>query len=643
MSKSSSITGKILYGVFFVLILPLLLVLWAIETESFIHINAIHSVPLGVIVSAIGYIMIGVAMATIIRKGKGLPMNAYPPKLYVHTGIYRFIPHPIYTGFAFCCFGAAILGESRSGFWFVAPIATLGCAALVMGFERQDLIQRFGSHIQKTFISLPRDSNSVPMLHERISVFALVLLPWVLVYEAFVFIGVPYDAIIAYFPFEYQLPVLPWTEIFYGSTYLLVILVPAIVRKAKILREFSQAGLIATLLMVLLFIAIPLISPPRNFSPGGILGDILQFERNNDTAAAAFPSYHVVWAILASHALAKSFPRTKVLWWVLAILIALSCVTTGMHAIVDVAAGILLGILVVNYRRVWETIRRATEGLANSWKEWHGGNIRLINHGAYAAAGTAIAILIVGILLGSGAVGYALIIAFSSLITAALWAQIIEGSPSLLRPYGFYGGVIGIVLGTILSGLLGGNIWSLLAAFAVTGPIVQAMGRMRCLVQGCCHGKEAPPYIGIRYIHDRSRVCRLANLKNVPVHPTPLYSILWNAVTGILLMRLWSFQAEFSFITGMFLILNGLGRFVEEAYRGEPQTPILGRLRLYQLMAILSVIAGAILTSIRTDVPTLQLSFDFVTAISAAGFGLVTWFALGVDFPSSNKRFARLV
>jgi len=28
--------------------------------------------------------------------------------------------------------------------------------------------------------------------------------------------------------------------------------------------------------------------------------------------------------------------------------------------------------------------------------------------------------------------------------------------------------------------------------------------------------------------------------------------------------------------------------------------------------------------------------------LAAFGFGLLTWFALGVDFPASNKRFARL-
>ena len=43
----------------------------------------------------------------------------------------------------------------------------------------------------------------------------------------------------------------------------------------------------------------------------------------------------------------------------------------------------------------------------------------------------------------------------------------------------------------------------------------------------------------------------------------------------------------------------GLGRFVEEAYRGEVQTPFLFGLRLYQWMAILSIVLGAICTTIK--------------------------------------------
>jgi prolipoprotein diacylglyceryltransferase len=313
-----------------------------------------------------------------------------------------------------------------------------------------------------------------------------------------------------------------------------------------------------------------------------------------------------------------------------------------MHAVVDVLAGALVVPLVLHISALWEKMRSLSERIANSWKEWRIGRVRIINHGVYAAAGTSVGLLIIGTLLGPGAVGFMFIIACSSLIAAGLWAQLIEGSPSLLRPYGFYGGVIGVVLGSLIAGVMGADIWQLLGAFAVAGPLIQSAGRLRCLVQGCCHGRETTAKIGIRYTHPRSRVCRLANMTNIPIHPTPLYSILWNIFIGIILARLWSLQISPTFIVGLYLILNGVGRFVEEAYRGEPQTPSLGGLRLYQWMAIGSVVSGAVVTTVRTSSEIPNWQFSWMTAGAAAGFGLITWFALGVDFPDSNKRFARL-
>ena len=203
--------------------------------------------------------------------------------------------------------------------------------------------------------------------------------------------------------------------------------------------------------------------------------------------------------------------------------------------------------------------------------------------------------------------------------------------------------MIGGITGCIIAQFTGVELWLLFAAFAIAGPWIQAAGRVRCLVQGCCHGHRADDAIGIRYTHHRSRVCRLAGLKDIPIHATPLYSILWNIVTGIILARFWSLSLPPTFIAGMYLVLNGLGRFVEESFRGEPQTPILGKLRLYQLMAILSVVIGMIFTMINTNAQFPPPEFDWRIIIASGLFGLFTWFALGVDFPNSNKRFARLV
>jgi prolipoprotein diacylglyceryltransferase len=107
--------------------------------------------------------------------------------------------------------------------------------------------------------------------------------------------------------------------------------------------------------------------------------------------------------------------------------------------------------------------------------------------------------------------------------------------------------------------------------------------------------------------------------------------------------RLWLVHADFSLIVGVFLILNGLARFVEESYRGEPQTPIKAGLRSYQWLAIGSVIAGVFAPMVgNTGHPSAPVP-NWQSLIAATGFSMLTCLALGVDFPNSNKRFARLV
>ena len=104
-----------------------------------------------------------------------------------------------------------------------------------------------------------------------------------------------------------------------------------------------------------------------------------------------------------------------------------------------------------------------------------------------------------------------------------------------------------------------------------------------------------------------------------------------------------SLGAAFGLVAGTYLILVGVTRFVEESYRGEPQTPIVGGLRIYQWMAVLSAAFGIVLTTIPSGHPPgLAFAFDLRVVLSGALYGLLVGFAMGVDFPGSARRFARL-
>jgi protein-S-isoprenylcysteine O-methyltransferase Ste14 len=644
MDRTARLLAKILYGVLSALIVPLFLVVWAIGAEANVALPAIDSLLLGLAGTILGGSLMISGVLSLTVYGKGLPMNPFPPPYYVTRGIYRFLRHPIYTGFSILSIGFAILFRSSSGLWLVSPLVIMSCAALVLGYETIDLQKRFGSPLPRQLLHIPSNEGQPPSIEDRISVYVLVLLPWLILYEALAALGIAPDVVVAYLPFEMELPVLEWTEPLYFSTYFFVVLAPAVASSKRVLRDFAIAGLVATLLMPLLFATIPLIAPPRPFTPKGILGELLVLERGLDTPANAFPSYHVIWILLTMSVFAKRMPRTRYAWWALGGAISLSCITTGMHAVVDIVGGVIVFYALSNIHSIWKSVRSLAEHVANSWAEWHWRSLRIINHGLYAGIGSFLAFAVVGLLVGSEHALSILLGAFSALIVAALWAQFVEGSPSLLRPYGFYGGVLGIILGSVLAQpLFGTDPWLLLAAYSVAGPWVQSFGRLRCLVQGCCHGRQAPAELGITYRHPQTRVCRLAGLGGVPIHPTPVYSILWNVVIATVLTRLWFVHAPLSLIAGLYLILTGLGRFVEEAYRGEPQTLTIAGLRFYQWIALLTIVAGAMVTCVTTEASLAALHFSWLTLAAATVFGAATWFALGVDFPRSNRRFARLV
>ena len=635
--------ARVAYGFFFMVLIPLGLVAWAKATANIIHGPVIRSWPMGVVLCAIGTALLLSGWTALWIYGGGLPMNISPPPRHVAGGIYGLMPHPIYAGFSLLCAGVAVSTGSASGLWLVTPVVVLGSAALVLGYETPDLAKRFGSAYTVRYRFLPSNAEVVPEPRDRLRCYVFVLLPWYVAYKAILVLGVPSRAIPTYMALEYRFRVAEWTEAIYAGTYVWVILAPLVANSGRSLRRFCISGWFAMAIVFPIFLSLPFVAPARPFVPHTLLGRLLAWERGFDSPAGALPSFHVIWAIFAARVFEERWKSLRWLWRAWAGAIAVSCVTTGMHSIADVLAGVAAAFLGLHPESLWEILRRAAERIANSWREWSFGRLRVINHGAYAGAGAFAILAIVGVLVGPGYEYSILTVGLCGLVGAALWAQYIEGSPRLLRPYGFYGGVIGAILGAVLTSFhRGGGLWLLLSAFCVGGPWVQSIGRLRCLVQGCCHGRPASPQVGIRYHHPRSRVFRIAELRDVPIHPTPLYSILWNAYIALAMWRLWVLHFPLHFIGGIYLLLTGLGRFVEEAYRGEPQTPVFAGLRLYQWIAILTIISGALVTALGRSEAAPAPEFRWRVLGVATLFGIVCWFALGVDFPGSDRRFARL-
>jgi prolipoprotein diacylglyceryltransferase/protein-S-isoprenylcysteine O-methyltransferase Ste14 len=639
-NSTRSHLAKTLYGFAFVVAVPAALAAWAHASRHAVHLAVLHSPGFGACLAGSGIAMILAAMVSLWRDGGGLPMNAFPPPRFVDRNIYGVVPHPIYAGFVIACAGVAIFLGSPSGLWLVTPAAALGCSALVLGYELPDLRKRFGAPAVSCW--LPQGAAGKPSFLERIRVYLVVLLPWLTIFELFGVLGKPLGAMSTYLPFEMRLPVIEQTEIVYASTYLVVLLTPLLASSGLALRRFALRGLTAMAVIFPLYLLLPVFVPPRPFQPVGPLGTMLAMERTPFSGIAAFPSFHVVWALIAASALGEGSKWKKRLWWTWAVLVSLSCITTGMHSVLDVIAGAIAYIVIVRIDRIWASILKCAERLANSWREWRIGPVRIIIHGAYAGAAALIGVLIIESLVGRDAAVVAAGVFFGAIIGAVLWAQWVEGSPSLLRPMGFYGGVIGAMIGAVPAVFLGINFWTALAAFAVAGPWIQAAGRLRCLVQGCCHGRATVNASGIRYTQPRTRVCRLAKLAGVPIHATPVYSILWNFVVGTALLRLLAVHAPGTMICGIYFLLSGAGRFAEEAYRGEPQTLVRCGLHLYQWIAAFTFVLGAVFTAIPSPAMNFFTPLNTSSVILAIVCAATCWFVSGVDFPEVSRRFARL-
>ncbi len=634
-----SLLGKLLYGITFTLLVPAGLVLWSRGAAPAVTLPAWQSLRWGLLMIAGGVTSMTAAMWTLWSHGRGLPMNAYPPPQYVSTGIYAIVPHPIYGAFVVLCIGTSLYFGSAAGLWLVTPIVALSCVGLVLGYELPDLRKRFGKALETTSF-LPPDLDASPSMLMRVRCYVTVIVPWMVLYEACVLKGAPSNAWSTALPIDFAIPFLPWTETLYASTYLVVASLPLVLHTQRELREFCRLALLSFAIVFPFLFFVPLVTGLSLPDMPGRWATIVQMERQLDSTACALPSYHVVWSLIAATLLGGKSRTQRIAWYVWAAAVAVSCLTTRAHTFLDVVAAVFAYLLIVQSTTIWRWMFARSEALANSWKEWRVGPVRIINHGVYAGAAVAVYIFLIDALLGPGHQVVSAMIFVANVMGAAFWAQYVEGSPALLRPLGFYGGMLGTLLAVVFGRLMGVSVWTLLAAVCIAAPWLQAIGRLRCFVQGCCHGGPSDEP-GIHYVHPRSRVLRIAGMRGVPLHPTQLYSILGNAFVVLVLTRLFLSHSPSTLICGVYLILSGLFRFVEESLRGEPQTPVKWGLRLYQWVAVVSVVCGAVVTTLAGPAAP-AFTPRFSSVILGLACGLAGWFVAGIDFPESNRRFARL-
>ena len=142
--EGGSVLGKLLYGTLFCVIIPAYLLFWE-SRLGHLTLPKVPDVPIiGAAIGLAGALLMVSGIHALWVHGRGLPMNAFPPEIYVRQGIYRWFNEPIYLGFAFSSFGLSLTFQSGAGLWVISPFVVLATAALIHGYERPDLLRRFG-------------------------------------------------------------------------------------------------------------------------------------------------------------------------------------------------------------------------------------------------------------------------------------------------------------------------------------------------------------------------------------------------------------------------------------------------------------------------------------------------------------------
>jgi len=360
-----------LYGVPLAIALPLVLAAWARATAGVVRIHAVDSPALGLAIALIGTAL-----------------------------VWRYVPYPVLTGLALGCIGASIATGSASGLWLVSPVVILCCAAYVVGRAGRRHVRRFDW-------GAPTGSPEagVPCFRERALLYLFVLAPWLALYEGVLAIGIPPDAIAGVLPFERHMQVLEWTQVFYGSTYLIALAAPLIANTRADLRQYAMRGLWTMAIAYPLFVLVPLISPKRAFVPHTVPGRLLAWEQSLDSSVAAFPSFHVIWSMLAAEVFARRWPSLRWCFYGWAALVAVSCVTTGQHSILDVVGGVATVVLVLHGRNVWlgaiGFAERISASLSATRSAMRLGPERFASAGFYLAAGIVLALCVAGTLPGA--------------------------------------------------------------------------------------------------------------------------------------------------------------------------------------------------------------------------------------------------
>jgi phosphatidylglycerol:prolipoprotein diacylglycerol transferase len=161
---------------------------------------------------------------------------------------------------------------------------------------------------------------------------------------------------------------------------------------------------------------------------------------------------------------------------------------------------------------------------------------------------------------------------------------------SLVRAGGvFYGGLLGALLaGLWLVRRYGLPVWTTADLFAPGIALGHVVGRLGCLLAGCCYGRPTDAAWGITFTHPVA-ASNVGTPLGVPLHPTQLYDA---GAELLILAGLLFLERRGRGFPGrtfwFYMLLYAISRYVVEIYRGDPRGMVWG-MSTSQFVSILVV------------------------------------------------------
>jgi phosphatidylglycerol:prolipoprotein diacylglycerol transferase len=206
---------------------------------------------------------------------------------------------------------------------------------------------------------------------------------------------------------------------------------------------------------------------------------------------------------------------------------------------------------------------------------------------------------------GSKLVDFALWLVIWALLGAKLLLVIVELPSYLANPAALLGLVRagGVFLGGFLAAVAAAVVLlrryrlPALATFDVIAPSLalgHAIGRVGCLMAGCCWGAHCQLPWAVTYTSPVAAQ-RLGTPLHVPLHPYPVYEGLFNLGLYLALAALFKRRPAAGRVFATYLVVYGFGRFLLEWTRGDAARGFVlsGALSTSQLLALGLLVVGA--------------------------------------------------